>query len=43
MVEEWEGVRDVDRLMKWAPQMKGDVAEERRGRLQRTLMSQPFR
>lgn len=42
-VEEWEGVREGARLMKWASQMKGDTAEERGGRLQRTLMSQPFR
>lgn len=30
------------RLMKWASQIKADMAEERGGRLQKTLMSQPF-
>lgn len=41
-VEEREGVLEGGRLMKWASQMKGDMAEERGGRLQKTLMSQPF-
>lgn len=37
------GGKKGGRLIKWASQMKGDMAEERRGRLQRALMSQPFR
>lgn len=42
-IEASERVRKGGRLMKWAPRMKGDTVEERGGRLQRTLMSQPFR
>lgn len=41
-VEEREGVMEGGRLMKWASQIKADMAEEREGRLQKTLMSQPF-
>lgn len=28
--------------MKWASQIKADIAEESEGRLQKILMSQPF-